>query len=265
MKFAIVGAGGRMGRLLIAQVLATEGAELVGATDRRESPVMGQDAGLIAGAEPCGVRVSEDPLPLFADADAVIDFTVPEATVKHAAFAAQGKTILVVGTTGLSESDQDAIAKAARHTPIVQAPNMSLGVNLLFALVEKVAATLGTEYDIEIQEMHHRHKVDAPSGTALGLGRAAAAGRGGTLDDLGVLSREGHTGPRPEGAIGFATLRGGDVVGDHTVVFAGPGERIELTHKASDRTIFARGAVKAAEWAHGKPPGLYSMADVLGF
>ncbi|MEQ9813036.1 MAG: 4-hydroxy-tetrahydrodipicolinate reductase [Azospirillaceae bacterium] len=264
MRIGITGAGGRMGRLLIGEVLDREGAELVGAVDRPESGVIGQDAGLIAGRDPCGVRVSEDPVVLFADADAVIDFTSPAATVEHAGLAAQGKTIHVIGTTGLDRADEEAVAIAARHTTIVLAPNMSLGVNLLFALTAKVAAALGPDYDIEILEMHHRLKRDAPSGTALGLGRAAAEGRGTTLDEAGVFARQGETGPRREGAIGFATLRGGDVVGDHTVIFAAEGERLELTHKASNRAIYARGAMRAAFWAHGQRPGLYTMADVLG-
>jgi len=264
MRIGITGAGGRMGRLLIGAVIDNPGTELVGAVDRPESGVIGQDAGLIAGRDPCGVRVGDDPVVLFADADAVIDFTTPAATVEHAGLAAQGKTILVIGTTGLDPAEEEAVRIAARHTTIVLAPNMSLGVNLLFALTRKVAAALGTDYDVEILEMHHRHKRDAPSGTALGLGRAAAEGRGVALDEAAVYAREGETGPRPAGAIGFATLRGGDVVGDHTVVFAGDGERLELTHKASNRAIYAHGALRATLWAHGQRPGLYTMVDVLG-
>jgi 4-hydroxy-tetrahydrodipicolinate reductase len=267
MKIGVVGCAGRMGRMLVRQILAaareTGACELAGAAAREGSPAIGKDAGLLAGVDPCNVRVTEDPVPLFADADAVIDFTTPEATRRFSALAAQGKTVHVVGTTGLNAEQEKALTLAARHTPVVYAPNMSPGVNLLLALVERVARTLDDDFDIEIVEMHHRHKADAPSGTALGLGRAAAAGRGVALDAAAVRTRDGHTGERPKGAIGFATLRGGDVVGEHTVVFAGEGERIELTHKASSRDIFARGAVRAALWAHGKPPGLYDMKDVL--
>jgi len=264
MRIGIVGAGGRMGQMLVREVLGTEGVELVGAIDVPESPAHGHDAGLLARGRPCGVPIQDDPVPLFADADAVLDFTAPVATVRFAALAAQGKTVHVIGTTGLEGDQQQAIVKAARHTPIVQAPNFSLGVNLLFALAAKAAAVLGPDYDAEIVEMHHRHKVDAPSGTALGLGRAIAEGRNVEFDAVAVLSREGQTGARADGAIGFATLRGGDVVGEHTAIFAGPGERLELTHKAADRSLFARGAVRAARWAYGKHPGLYGMTDVLG-
>lgn len=265
MKFGVVGCAGRMGRMLLREVLTSRdrGCELVGAVAREGSSVLGHDAGILAGLDPCNVRVEDDPVPLFADADAVLDFTTPTATRRFSALAAQGKTIHVIGTTGLSDGDENALRKAARHTPIVQAANMSLGVTLLEALVERVARTLGDEYDVEILEMHHRRKVDAPSGTALALGRAAAAGREVALDEKAVRSRDGQTGAREAGAIGFAALRGGDVVGDHTVIFAGDGERLELTHKASGRDIYARGAVRAALWAHGRKPGLYTMRDVL--
>ena len=264
MKIGIVGADGRMGRTLLATVLAAEGCELIGALALPDSPAQGADAGMLAGLDSCGVTVADDPVPLFADADAVIDFTAPKATVGYSALAAQGKTVHVIGTTGLDAGDEGALAKAARHTQIVYAPNMSMAVNLLFALVKKVAGALDEDFDIEIVEMHHKHKVDAPSGTALGLGRAAAEGRGVSLDETAVRSRDGHTGARRPGDIGFATLRGGDVVGDHSVIFAGPGERLELTHRGGGREIYARGALKAARWAQGKPPGLYGMTDVLG-
>ncbi|MEQ8966969.1 MAG: 4-hydroxy-tetrahydrodipicolinate reductase [Azospirillaceae bacterium] len=264
MRVGVVGAGGRMGRMLLGEVLATGDMELVGAVDRPDSPAQGMDAGLLTTGEPCGVLVHDDPVSLFADAEAVLDFTRPEATVEHAKLAAQGKTVHVVGTTGLEPDQVAMIERAAKHTPIVLAPNMSLGVNLLMALVEKVAAALDESWDIEIVEMHHRHKVDAPSGTALGLGRAAAAGREVDLAERAVRARDGVTGERRAGDIGFATLRGGDVVGDHTVIFAGAGERIELTHKAASRDIFAKGAVRAARWALGQHPGVYTMADVLG-
>ncbi|NNG04613.1 MAG: 4-hydroxy-tetrahydrodipicolinate reductase [Inquilinus sp.] len=253
-----------MGRMLVREILTAKGCELVGAVSRRDSPEQGMDVGMLAGTAPVGVRVGDDPVPLFADADAVIDFTVPEATARYAALAAQGKTVHVVGTTGLGADQESELEKAARHTPVVYAPNMSLAVNLLFALVEQVAAKLDDDFDIEIVEMHHRQKVDAPSGTALGLGRAAAAGRGVPLAERAVRGRDGKTGPRGKGDIGFAALRGGDVVGDHSVVCAGPGERLELTHRAAGREIYARGAVHAARWAYGKPPGLYTMQDVLG-
>lgn len=264
MKFGVVGSSGRMGRLLIAQILKTPEAELVGAAGQAGSPAIGHDAGLFAGVDPCGVRVTDDALPLFADADAVLDFTVPEATVQHAAWAAQGKTVHVIGTTGLDKPQEEKLTLAARHTPIVYAANMSIGINLLLAMVERAAATLQPSTDIEIQELHHRHKVDAPSGTALALGRAAAEGRGVALDDVAVFDRHGHTGARPEGAIGFAALRGGEVVGEHSVMFIGADERLELTHKASNRAIYAEGAVRAAQWAYGKPPGIYGMRQVLG-
>ncbi len=266
VNIAIVGAAGRMGQVLVRQVLATPGATLFGATDRPGSPALGKDAALLAGLDkPAGVLLTDDPVPLFAHADVVIDFTSPAATLEHAALAAQGKTAHIIGTTGLSADDEAALGRAARHAPIVYAANYSVGVTILSALVERVAGILDPDFDIEIVEMHHRHKVDAPSGTALALGRAAAAGRTVALDDVARRSRDGHTGARPVGEIGFATLRGGDVVGDHTVIFAGPGERVELTHKAASRDIFGRGAVRAALWAAGRKPGLYTMFDVLGF
>lgn len=264
MKIGIVGCGGRMGQMLIREVLATPECRLVGGTARSDSPALGRDIGLLLGEEAVGMVVHDDPVALFAEADVVIDFTSPEGTERHAALAAQGKTVHIVGTTGLKPHHAAALQAAAHHVPVVCAPNMSLGVNLLMGVVEQVARRLGPDFDIEILEMHHRHKVDAPSGTALGLGQAAAAGRGVALADVSDRGRDGVTGPRAAGAIGFAVLRGGDVVGDHTVVFAAEGERIELGHKASSRQIFARGAVRAALWARTQPPGLYSMRDVLG-
>jgi len=220
--------------------------------------------GTLVGAKPVGVAVTTDAKALFAASDAVIDFTVPTATKMHADLAAATGRALIIGTTGLGDDVRAAIAAATKKAVVVQAPNMSVGVNVLLALTEKLAATLGPEYDIDILEMHHRHKVDAPSGTALGLGEAAARGRNVALKDVARASREGQVGARPVGEIGFATLRGGDVVGDHTVVFAANGERIEVTHKASSREVFARGAVRAALWAKDRTPGLYSMRDVLG-
>lgn len=264
MRIGIVGADGRMGRMLLREVIGDETCELIGAISQHDSPAEGVDAGMLAGLDPCGVRIGEDPVPLFADADAVIDFTSPESTVAYAALAAQGKTVHVIGTTGLDAAQEKALTMAARHTQIVYAPNMSMAVNVLFSLVRRAAGILGEEFDVEIVEMHHRHKLDAPSGTALGLGRAAAAGRDVDFGERAVRARDGHTGPRRPGDIGFATLRGGEVVGDHSVIFAGPGERLELTHRAAGREIYARGALRAALWAHGKPPGLYGMTDVLG-
>ncbi|PWC41345.1 4-hydroxy-tetrahydrodipicolinate reductase [Azospirillum sp. TSO22-1] len=264
MKIGVVGCAGRMGQMLVREIAATPGCTVAGGTERPGGPFVGRDIGEVAGLEALGVAVVDDPAVLFAEADAVIDFTSPEAAERHAALAAQGETAYVLGTTGLNAGQQAAVAAAATHTPIVQAPNMSVGVNLLFVLVEQVAHTLGEDFDIDILEMHHRRKVDAPSGTALGLGRAAAAGRGTALENVWQKVRDGITGARPRGEIGFATLRGGDVIGDHTVFFAGDGERIELTHKASGRQIYAKGAIRAALWAADKQPGLYSMRDVLG-
>ncbi|MGU3536564.1 4-hydroxy-tetrahydrodipicolinate reductase [Methylobacterium sp. A54F] len=263
MRLVVVGADGRMGRMLIRAVVEN-GCTLAGAIEREGSPALGQDAGTLAGIAPLGVAVTDDPLPVFAAAEGVLDFTTPAATVFFAELAAQARIVHVVGTTGLSEDDLARLRAAAFHARIVRSGNMSLGVNLLASLVQKVAAALGEEFDIEIVEMHHRMKVDAPSGTALLLGEAAAEGRGVSLPEVRVSTRDGHTGARRPGDIGFATLRGGSVVGDHSVVFAGPGERITLAHHAEDRGIFARGAVKAAQWAHPRPPGLYGMTDVLG-
>jgi 4-hydroxy-tetrahydrodipicolinate reductase len=253
-----------MGRSLIRQVAATPGCVLAGACDRPGFPGVGQDAGFLAGLEPLGVAVVDGPAAVFAASEAVIDFTSPTATASHAALAVAHRCGLVIGTTGLPPAVETALAEAGRDVPIVAAPNMSLGVNLLLGLVQRVARTLDPSFDIEILEMHHRNKVDAPSGTALALGRAAAAGRAVALDEVAVRVRDGDTGARRSGEIGFAVLRGGDVVGDHVVMFAGDGERIELAHRASNRDIFARGAVTAALWTLGRPAGLYGMADVLG-
>jgi len=264
MRVAVMGAAGRMGRALIRAAHDHPQCTLVGGTETTDSPAVGTDLGELIGEAPLGAFVTADPLELFTRCEAILDFTTPKASVENAALAAQGRIVHVIGTTGFDEEAVQRIATAARHATVVKAGNMSLGVNLLTALTEKVAAALDQDYDIEIVEMHHRHKVDAPSGTALMLGEAAATGRQVALDAHAVKSREGHTGPRNAGDIGFATLRGGDVVGEHTVIFAGQGERVELTHRATDRQIFARGAVKAALWARGKPPGIYSMRDVLG-
>jgi len=265
MKLVVVGAGGRMGQTLIRAIAASEGVVLSGAVEQAGSPHLGKDAGMLAGAGEAGVAISDDPLPVFAKADGVLDFTVPAATVQFAGYAAQAHVAHIIGTTGLSAADDAKILAAARHTPIVKSGNMSLGVNLLAVLVRQAAAALGEDFDIEVLEMHHRHKIDAPSGTALLLGEAAAVGREIGLAENSVRVRDGHSGPRPTGSIGFATLRGGSVVGDHSVILAGPGERITLSHHAEDRSLFARGAVRAALWAHGRKNGLYSMLDVLGF
>jgi 4-hydroxy-tetrahydrodipicolinate reductase len=264
MKIAVMGVAGRMGRELVRAVSEINGCHILGATELPDSPVVGTDIGTLAGLPPLGVAVTSDPLELITHAEAILDFTAPAATVEFAGLAANARIVHVIGTTGFNTAHEDAIKAAARHATIVKAGNMSLGVNLLAALTQKVAAILDEDFDIEIVEMHHARKVDAPSGTALMLGRAAAAGRKIDLNAHSTRVRDGHTGERRRGDIGFATLRGGDVVGEHTVMFAGPGERIELTHKASNRSIFARGAVRAALWARGKGPGLYSMADVLG-
>ena len=265
MGLVVVGAAGRMGRTLIRAVHETPGASLVGAVEREGSPFIGQDAGMMAGVEPLDVMISDDPLPVFAKAEGVLDFTVPSATTVFAGYAAQARIAHIIGTTGCSDADDAKIAAAARHATIVKSGNMSLGVNLLAALVEQAAKALDAgDFDIEVLEMHHRHKVDAPSGTALLLGEAAASGRAVALSQNSVRVRDGHTGPREEGTIGFASLRGGSVVGDHSVILAGTCERIILSHHAEDRALFARGAVKAALWAHGRKPGLYSMRDVLG-
>ena len=264
MKIGIVGCAGRMGKMLVNAVLDTQGCQLAGGTERPGGDAVGRDLGELMGRGTLGVQVVEDARKLFDVADAVIDFTAPAATVQHAGFAAETGTVLIVGTTGLSDEDEAALRAAGDRTPVVYAPNFSVGVNLLMALTERAAAILGDDYDLEIVEMHHRRKVDAPSGTALGLGRAAAKGRGVALEQVWCKARDGHTGARRKGEIGFATLRGGDVIGDHTVMFAAEEERIELTHKASTCAVFAKGAVRAALWAKGQPAGLYSMRDVLG-
>lgn len=260
----VTGASGRMGRMLVREVLATDGCRLVGAVEREGSDWVGQDVGTAMGGAAVGVTVTDDPVEAIARAQAVIDFTAPAATVAFAELAAQARAVHVIGTTGLSADDLKKLAAAARHAPVIRAGNMSLGVNLLAGLTRRVAASLGEDWDIEIVEAHHRMKVDAPSGTALMLGEAAAEGRGAALDALRTPAREGVTGARIQGSIGFAAIRGGDVVGEHDVIFAGAGERVILRHVATDRSIFARGAVRAAIWGQDKGPGEYDMADVLG-
>ena len=260
----ITGVSGRMGRMLVREVLASDACRLVGALERPGHDWVGRDLGAALGGADLGVTVSDDPIATIARAQAVIDFTSPAATVGFAELTAQARAVHVIGTTGLSADDLRAIAAAARHAPIIRAGNMSLGVNLLVGLTRRVAAALGTDWDIEIVEAHHRMKVDAPSGTALMLGEAAAEGRGRTLAELRTPAREGITGAREPGSIGFAAIRGGDVVGEHDVIFAGEGERIVLRHLATDRAIFARGAIRAAIWGQDKGPGEYDMQDVLG-
>ena len=264
MKIGIVGAAGRMGRMLIAEVLGVEGWQLAGGTEPPGSGVLGQDLGLLIGAAEQGLRIGDDTGALFKASDAVVDFTHPDATAAHAALSGETGVALIVGTTGFEAQHMEALGRAAAKAAVVQAANMSIGVNLLLGLTEQVASALGDDYDIEIAEVHHRHKVDAPSGTALALGAAAAKGRGVNLEDVSDRGRDGEAGPRIAGDIGFSVIRGGDVAGDHTVIFAGPGERVELTHKAGSRKIFARGAIRAALWTEGRAPGLYSMRDVLG-
>jgi 4-hydroxy-tetrahydrodipicolinate reductase len=264
MRLVVTGAAGRMGRTLVKAIAETPGLTLAGALERPGAAALGQDAGVLAGLPPLGVAITDDPLPLLIHADGIVDFSAPQATVELAALAAQARIAHVIGTTGLSEADLAKLSAAARHAPIVRSGNMSLGVNLLAGLVRLAAEALGEEFDIEIVEMHHRNKVDAPSGTALMLGEAAAQGRGIELKDHSERGRDGVTGARKRGAIGFASLRGGGVIGDHSVLFAGDGERITLSHQAEDRALFARGALKAALWARGQKPGLYAMSDVLG-
>jgi 4-hydroxy-tetrahydrodipicolinate reductase len=264
MKLAIAGAAGRMGRVLTRIIHETPGTTVAGGLEPKGSPHTGADLGELAGIGRIDVAVSDEPLDLLTRIDGIVDFTVPSATLALVELSAQARIVHVIGTTGIGEDGEAQIRAAARHARIVKSGNMSLGVNLLASLVRRAAASLGEDFDIEILEMHHRHKVDAPSGTALLLGQAAAAGRNMDLKSRSVRVRDGHTGPRPGGDIGFATLRGGSVVGDHTVIFAGAAERIELSHRAESRDIFARGAIRAAQWAMDRKPGLYSMADVLG-
>ncbi len=263
-RIAVLGCSGRMGQMLIRETGAAEGCRIGAATELPGDAAVGRDAGTVAGLDPLGIAVVDDAAAAAAASDVLVDFTVPAAAAGHAAAAAEAGTALVIGTTGLEAVQTAALEAAAATVPVVYAPNMSLGVNLLFAVTEQVARALGEDWDIEIVEMHHKHKADAPSGTALGFGRAAARGRGVDLDAVADRGRDGVTGARRQGDIGFAVLRGGDVAGEHSVVFATDSERVEITHKAGSRAIFARGAVRAARWATGRAPGLYDMADVLG-
>lgn len=265
LKLAVVGAGGRMGGALIRAIEEASGIVLAGALEIPGSEKVGMDSGLLAGVAENGVAISSDQDPVLEISDGVIDFTVPAATVALTKAAAKHNCFHVIGTTGCTPAEDAEIEAAAKDTVIVKSGNMSLGINLLAVLVEKAAAALPAEdFDVEVLEMHHKHKVDAPSGTALLLGEAAAKGRNIDLASNSVRTRDGITGARDQGSIGFATLRGGAVIGDHSVILAGESERIELSHFAQDRSLFARGAVRAAQWANGKPAGLYSMRDVLG-
>ena len=264
MAIAIMGVAGRMGRELVRAVQAADGCRVAGGIEAAGSQFIGTDIGTLAGIGDLGEVVTEDALELIAKVDGILDFTGPAASVEFAGLAANARIVHVIGTTGMSEQDEAAVEAAARHATIIKAGNMSLGVNLLTEMTRHVAAALDEDFDIEVLEMHHRHKVDAPSGTALMLGQAAAEGREISLKDRSVRVRDGQTGERGRGDIGFATLRGGNVVGEHSVIFAAEGERVEITHRATDRGIFARGAVKAALWGRGKGPGLFNMVDVLG-
>jgi 4-hydroxy-tetrahydrodipicolinate reductase len=265
MGLIVVGAAGRMGLSLVRAIAEVDGVHLAGAIERSDSDALGRDAGELAGIGVNGISITDDALPVFARAEGVLDFTAPAATLEFADLAAQARIVHVIGTTGMDESHEARLHAASRHARIVKSGNMSLGVNLLSVLVRQAARALDAgDWDIEVLEMHHRHKVDAPSGTALLLGEAAAEGRDIALGQHSVRVRDGHTGPREPGSIGFATLRGGSVVGEHSVLIAGEGETIELSHKATDRSIFARGAVRAALWARHQKPGYYSMLDVLG-
>lgn len=260
----ITGASGRMGQMLIRMVQASDKVRLAGALERDGHDWVGRDVGQAMGGAPCGVLVTAEPEAAFSVADAVVDFTAPAATVAFADLAAACGVAHIIGTTGMTEADIARIDAASARTAIVRAGNMSLGVNLLTRLTKMVAEALDADYDIEIIEAHHRHKVDAPSGTALMLGQAAADGRGVDLKAVSDRGRDGITGARSRGDIGFSAIRGGDIIGEHDVMFAADGERIILRHVASDRSVFARGALKAALWAQGRPPGHYSMLDVLG-
>lgn len=263
-RIGVLGCAGRMGRANLREVLETEDVALAGGTERAGSAALGQDLGVLAGRDALGLVAGDDAPALIAASDVLIEFSTPEATLAHAALCARAAKAHVIGTTGLDRAQARELEELAASMPVVLAANMSIGVNLLLGLVERAAAALRDGYDIEILELHHRHKVDAPSGTALALGRAAARGRGVELDEVAVRGRDGITGAREAGRIGFAALRGGDVVGEHRVLFAGQGERLELGHVATDRRIYAQGAVHAARWAAGQKPGLYGMADVLG-
>jgi 4-hydroxy-tetrahydrodipicolinate reductase len=263
IHFAVAGASGRMGRTLIEAIMKAPDATLVGALDITGSPFLGKDAGEMVGA-PSGVAVSDDIEATLAKAGCLIDFTRPEGTLRHLEICRRHKVAMIIGTTGMNAEQKRVIEDAAREIPIVFAPNMAVGVNLVFKLLDTAARILNEGYDVEIVEAHHRHKVDAPSGTALRMGEVVAAALGRSLEECAVYGREGHTGERPATQIGFATVRGGDIVGDHTVLFAGTGERVEISHKAASRMPYALGSLRAARFLKGKAGGLFDMQDVLG-
>src|SRR5216684_1688981 len=263
-RIGVIGCAGRVGRMLIADIVGAEGCALAGGVARPGSAAFGTDIGELAGLGRVGIAVGDTPEPLLRDSDVAIEFTTPAATAEHAALAARLGKQLVIGTTGLEGAEERSVREAATRVPIVWAANTSLGMNLLLGLVDQVARRLGPDWDLEIMEMHHRGKVDAPSGTALTLGRAAAAARDAAFDEVAIRGRDGITGPRPTVAIGFAALRGGDNIGEHHVIFAGIGEQLVLTHRATNRGIYSKGAVRAALWLVGRPPGLYGMKEVLG-
>jgi 4-hydroxy-tetrahydrodipicolinate reductase len=263
-RMGVVGCAGRMGRMLVAEIAGTEGCSVAGGSEAPGSAYVNQDIGELAGIGRIGISIGETVEKLMRDSDVVLEFTSPAATAEHAELAASLGTAMVIGTTGLSPEQGERVRQAARQVPIVWAPNMSLGVNVMLSVVEEIARRLGPDWDVEIMEMHHRNKVDAPSGTALALGQAAAAGRGVALNEVAQRGRDGITGPRRSGDIGFAALRGGDTVGDHHVIFAGAAEHLELVHRATSRAIYAKGAVRAARWVVGHPPGVYGLKEVLG-
>ena len=263
-RIGVIGCAGRVGRMLVADIVAVERCALAGGVGRKGSAAIGQDIGALAGAGHIGIAVGDSPEQLLRDSDVAIEFTSSAATAEHATLAARLGKPLVIGTTGLTGAEERAVREAATRMPIVWAANTSLGINLLLGLVDQAARRLGPDWDLEILEMHHHGKVDAPSGTALALGRAAAAARGAAFDEVAIRGRDGITGPRQTGAIGFAALRGGDNIGEHHVIFAGLGEQLELTHRATNRGIYSKGAVRAALWLVGRPPGLYGMREVLG-
>ncbi len=264
VKVAIAGAAGRMGRTLVQAVHAHSGMQLVGAIERPDMPLLGSDAGELAGVGALGVRLVDTVAAGCARADLMIDFTAPAATLAALEHCVAAKCGMVIGTTGIDAAGRARIGAAAQHVPIMFAPNMSVGVNVLFKLVTLAAQTLGADYDIEVIEAHHKHKVDAPSGTAVRLGELMADATGRDYASAAVHGRVGQVGARKPGEIGFHAIRGGEIIGDHTVMYVGPGEQIEITHRASSRTNFAEGAMRAARWLAGRPAGLYDMQDVLG-
>jgi 4-hydroxy-tetrahydrodipicolinate reductase len=264
LNVAMLGASGRMGRTIVPLILAASDLHLTGALAASNDPSLGVDAGVLAGSSASGVAITANPARALEGAQVAIEFALPQSTVTHARLCAERSCAMVVGTTGHEVPVRAEIEAIAKVIPIVLAPNMSLGVNVLLRLAELAARALDDDYDAEIYEAHHRHKVDAPSGTALALGEAVAAARGQEFESVAVMTRQGTVGARPRGAIGFSVVRGGDIVGDHRLTLAGPGEQIELSHRAQDRSGFARGALAAARWIAGRPPALYSMRDVLG-